>query len=212
LTRNTLILKLFCFSLILFLGGCAAVLKEERKFSKNGLTIVFRSLRFLDDIEQIKFIYPIIISEKNLRNHLLSLYHQDIVSPRRPRPVFSKRTVNELAPLFRTVMKKVKPGKYLNFEYQAANGITEGQVFATRKKLHWRILKINGVTHSNDPLRLRRPTWKLIRMPKQRYQILQTGGFKKVIKNRIIANIKMPFPRQRLQPQRKKNYLQDIER
>jgi hypothetical protein len=203
LTRKTLILKLFCFSLILFLGGCAAVLKEERKFSKNGLTIVFRSLRFLDDIEQIKFIYPIIISEENLRNHLLSLYHQDIVSPRTPRPVFSKRTANELAPLFRTVMKKVKPGKYLNFEYQAAKGITEGQVFATRKKLHWRILKINGVTHSNDPLRLRRPTWKLIRMPKQRYQILQTGGFKKVIKNRIIANIKMPFPRKSLQRQRK---------
>ena len=212
MTRNTLILKLFCFSLILFLGGCAAVLKEERKFSKNGLTIVFRSLRFLDDIEQIKFIYPIIISKENLRNHLLSLYHQDIVSPRTPRPVFSKLTVNELAPLFRTVMKKVKPGKYLNFEYQAANGITEGQVFATRKKIHWRILKINGVAHSDDPLRLKRPTWKLVRMPRQRYQILQTGGFKKVIKNRIIANIKMPFPRQRLQPQRKKNYLQDIER
>ena len=212
MTRNTLILKIFCFSLILFLGGCAAVLKEERKFSKNGLTIVFRSLRFLDDIEQIKFIYPIIISKENLRNHLLSLYHQDIVSPRRPRPVFSKRTVNELAPLFRTVMKKVKPGKYLNFEYQAANGITEGQVFATRKKIHWRILKINGVAHSDDPLRLKRPTWKLVRMPRQRYQILQTGGFKKVIKNRIIANIKMPFPRQRLQPPAKKKYLQDIER
>ena len=205
MTRNTLILKLFCFFLILFLGGCAAVLKEERKFSKNGLTIVFRSLRFLDDIEQIKFIYPIIISKENLRNHLLSLYHQDIVSPRRPRPVFSKRTVNELAPLFRTAMKKVKPGKYLNFEDQAANGFTKGQVFATRKKIHWRILKINGVAHSNDPLRLKRPTWKLVRMPRQRYQILQTGGFKKVIKNRIIANIKMPFPRQRLQPQRKKN-------
>jgi hypothetical protein len=212
LTQNTLILKLFCFSLILFLGGCASVLKEERKFSKNGLTIAFRSLRFLDDIEKIKFIYPIIISKENIRNHLLSLYHQDIVSPRRPRPVFSKRTVNELAPLFRTVMKKVEPGKYLNFEYQAANGITEGQVFATRKKIHWRILKINGVAHSNDPLRLKRPTWKLVRMPMQRYQILQTGGFKKIIKNRIIANIKMPFPRQRLQPQRKKNYLQDIDR
>ena len=205
MTRNTLILKLFCFSLIFFVGGCAAVLKEERKFSKNGLTIVFRSLRSLDDIERIKFIYPIIISEENIRNHLLSLYHQDIVSPRRPRPVFSKITANELAPLFRTVMKKVKPGKYLNFEYQAANGITEGQVFATRKKIHWRILKINGVAHSNDPLRLKKPTWKLARMPMQRYQILQTGSFKKVIKNRIIVNIKMPYPRQRFQSLRKKN-------
>ena len=199
-----MILKLFCFSLILLIGGCAALLKEERTFSKNGLTISFRSLNFLDDVEEIKFIYPIIISEKSIRNHLLSIYHQDITTPRRPKPLFSKSAATELAPLFRTVMKKVKPGKYLNFEYQAANGITEGQVFATRKKIHWRILKINGVAHSNDPLRLKKPTWKLARMPMQRYQILQTGSFKKVIKNRIIANIKMPYPRQRFQSLRKK--------
>jgi len=196
--RYPFILKAFILSLIFFLGGCAAVLKEERNFSKNGLTVAFRSLSFLDDVQNIKFVYPIRLSEANIRNHLLSLYHQDIVSPRKPRPVFSRTAASELAPLFRTVLKKVKPGKYLHFEYQASRGITEGQVFATRKKIYWNMIKINGVAYSNDPLRLQRPTWKLVRMQRQTYQILQSGGFKKILKNRIIANINLPFPKQRL--------------
>lgn len=190
-------LIVFSLFLIFFLGSCAAITKEEKNFSKNGLTIAFRSLSFLDDVEGIKFIYPILLSESNIRNHLLSLYYQDIVSPRKPRPVFSRTAVKELAPLFRTVLKKVKPGRYLHFEYQASGGITEGQVFATAKKLYWDILRINGVAYSNSPLRLERPTWKLIRAPGQTYQILQSGGFKKVLKNRVIANLNLPYPKQR---------------
>jgi len=192
--RHPLITKFFFLSLIFFIGGCV-VLKEERNFSKNGLTVTFRSLNALDDVQNIRFQYPIILSEGNIRNHLLSLWYQDIVSPREPRPVFSSRVASKLAPLFKTALRKVKPGKYLHFMYQASRGLTEGQVFATAKNIHWRFFKINGVIYSNDPLRIREPTWKLVRMHGQSYQRLRTGGFEKTIKNRIIANINLPFPR-----------------
>jgi hypothetical protein len=192
--RHPLIAKYFFLSLIFFIGGCA-LLKEERSFSKNGLTVTFRSLNALDDVQNIRFQYPIILSEANIRNHLLSLYYQDIISPRGPRPVFSLRVASKLAPLFKTALSKVKPGKYLHFTYQASRGLTEGEVFATAKKIHWRIFKINGVVHSNDPLRIREPTWQLVRMNGQSYQKLRTGGFEKTIKNRIIANINLPFPK-----------------
>ena len=192
--RHPLIAKIFSLSLIFFIGGCA-LFKGERTFSKSGLTVTFRSLNALDDIQKIRFRYPIILSEANIRNHLLSLYYQDIVSPRQPRPVFSPSVGSKLAPLFKTALKKVKPGKYLHFTYQASRGLTEGQVFVTAKKIHWRIFKINGVVYSNDPLRIRKPTWQLVRMHGQSYQKLRTGGFEKTIKNRIIANINLPFPK-----------------
>ena len=192
--RHSLITNFFFFSLIFFIGGCVA-LKEERNFSKSGLTVTFRSLNALDDVQNIRFQYPIILSEENIRNHLLSLWYQDIVSPRGSRPVFSPRVASQLAPLFKTVLKKVKPGKYLHFTYQASRGLTEGQVFATAKNIHWRFFKINGVVYSNDPLRIQEPTWKLVRMHGQSYQRLRTGGFEKTIKNRIIANINLPFPK-----------------
>ena len=185
------------FFLSLAICGCAAIAKEEKNYTKNGLTISFRSINYLNDVQNIKFIYPIILSEKNIRNHLLSLYYQDIIRPKKPRPVFSRAAVEEMAPLFKTVMRKVKPSKYLHFEYQARGGVTEGQVFATKKKLYWDIFRINGVAYSNNPLRIVKPTWKLIRAPLQTYQTLYTGTLETVVKNRIIANIKMPFPRKR---------------
>ena len=189
--RHPLIAIIFSLSLIFFIGGCA-LFKGERTFSKSGLTVTFRSLNALDDVQNIKFRYPIILSEANIRNHLLSLWYQDIITPRQPRPVFSLRVASKLAPLFKTALRKVKPGKYLHFTYR---GLTEGQVFATAKNIHWRIFRINGVVHSNDPLRIRKPTWQLVRMYGQSYQKLRTGGFEKTIKNRIIANINLPFPK-----------------
>ena len=201
--RHPLIAKIFSLSLIFFIGGCA-LFKGERTFSKSGLTVTFRSLNALDDIQKIRFRYPIILSEANIRNHLLSLYYQDIVSPRQPRPVFSPSVGSKLAPLFKTVLKKVKPGKYLHFTYQASRGLTEGQVFVTAKKIHWRIFKINGVVYSNDPLRIRKPTWQLVRMHGQSYQKLRTGGFEKTIKNRLIANINLPTPKNKYPPRSKR--------
>ena len=193
--RHPLITKFFFLSLIFFIGGCV-VLKEERNFSKSGLTVTFRSLNALDDVQNIRFRYPIILSEENIRNHLFSLFYQDIVRPRQPKPVFSQRVASKLAPLFKTVLKKVKPGKYLHFTYQASRCLTEGQVFVTAKNIHWRIFKINGVVYSNDPLRIRKPTWRLVRIHHgQSYQRLGIGGFKKNIENRIIANINLPFPK-----------------
>ena len=192
--QHSLVKKFFFLSLIFFIGGCV-VLKEERNFSKSGLTVTFRSLNALDDVQNIRFKYPTILSEENTRNHLLSLWYQDIVSPRGPRPVFSPAVASKLAPLFKTVLKKVKPGKYLHFTYQASRGLTEGQVFATAKNIHWRFFKINGVVYSNDPLRIRKPTWQLVRMQGQSYQKLRMGTFEKTIKNRIIANINLPFPK-----------------
>lgn len=190
--------KLFAFFLAFFISSCVA-LKPERTFSKNGLKVTFRSLKALDDVENIKFIYPILLSEKQVLNHLLSLWHQRIVSPGKPKPVFSRDEASSLAPLFSTALKKVETTKFLNFEFQSSKGLIEGRVFATRKKLHWHFLKINNEFFSNDPMRIKKPTWKLVRMPGQTYQKLLSGGFEKKIKNRIIADINIPFPKQRFQ-------------
>ena len=193
--------KALAFFLVFFITSCATF-KPERTFSKNGLKVTFRSLNALDDVENIKFIYPIILSEKQVLNHLLSLWHQRIISPKKPKPIFSRDEAATLAPLFSTALKKVETTKFLNFEFQSSKGLIEGRVFATAKKLHWHFLKINNEAYSNDPLRIKKPTWKLVRMAGQTYQRLQSGGFEKKVENRIIADINIPFPKQRSQSRR----------
>jgi hypothetical protein len=190
--------KTFAFSLAFFITSCAA-LKPEKTFSRNGLTVTFRSLNALDDIQSIKFRYPIILSEKQVLNHVLSLWHNNIISPGKPKPVFTFEEGTRLAPLLSKALKKVAPGKFLNFEFQSSKGLIQGQILATAKKLHWHFLKINNEDFSNDPLRIRKPTWKLVRMPSQAYQKLKSNGFMKTIKNRIIADINLSFPKQRSQ-------------
>ena len=188
--------KIFSFLLVFFITSCA-LFKTEKTFSKKGLTVTFRSINALDDVQHIRFLYPIILSEKQVLNHLLSLWHNNIVSPGKPKPVFSIQEGAKLAPLFKKALKKVETGKYLNFEFQSSKGLIEGQVFATAKNIHWRFIKINNKLYSNDPLRIRKPTWKLVPMPGQRYQTLHSRGSQKAIKNRIIVRINLPFPKQR---------------
>ena len=189
--------RVFTFFLIFFFSSCSTLFKPEKTFSKNGLTVTFRSINALDDIQNYRFIYPIILSEKQLLNHLLSLWHKKIVSPGKAQPVFSLDEGAKLAPLFRKALKQVESGKYLNFEFKSSKGLIEGKVFATAKKLHWEFVKINNKFYSNDPLRIRTPTWKLVRMPGQQYQKLQSGRSSKTIKNKLVVDINIPFPKQR---------------
>ena len=107
--------------------------------------------------------------------------------------MFSLNEGAKLAPLFRKALKQVESGKYLNFEFKSSKGLIEGKVFATAKKLHWEFVKINNKFYSNDPLRIRTPTWKLVRMPGQQYQKLQSGRSSKTIKNKLVVDINIPF-------------------
>ena len=200
--------------LIFFITSCAAF-KPEKTYSKNGVKVTFRSLSALSDVQNIKFLYPIRLSKKQLINHLLSLWHQRIVSPGKPKPVFSRDEATKVASLLSTALKKVEPTRFLNFEFQSSKGLIEGRVFATAKKLHWHFLKIHNIAYSNDPLRIKKPTWQLVRMKGQSYQKLKSGGLEKRIKNRIIADIGIPFPKQRSQAHRPiktspKSYTQSI--
>ena len=189
--------RLVVFFLGFFISSCSTLFKPEKTFSKSGLTVTFRSINALDDIQNYRFIYPIILSEKQLLNHLLSLWHKKIVSPGKAQPVFSLDEGAKLAPLFHKALKQVESGKYLNFEFKSSKGLIEGKVFATAKKLHWEFVKINNKFYSNDPLRIRTPTWKLVRMPGQQYQKLQSGRSIKTIKNKLVVDINIPFPKQR---------------
>ena len=102
--------KIFAFSLAFFITSCATF-KPEKTFSKNGLTVTFRSLNALDDIQSINFRYPIILSEKQVLNHVLSFWHNNIISPGKPKPVFSFEEGTRLAPLLSKALKKVESPK-----------------------------------------------------------------------------------------------------
>ena len=179
-------------SLALSISACITF-KEERTYSKNGLTVSYRSVnRFGKEIGNYSIKHPIKVSTQLVKNHLLALYHRKIDPPGKAKPIFTISEIDDLSPLIVKAFKKVKSNRYLHFKFQSPKGFTEGDVFASVDKIHWRLLKINGIVYSNDPLRLRKPTWKLVRTRGQQFQKVQTAINQKSQKNWIIANLNLP--------------------
>ena len=189
LTRNAL------FILFIILFNACETFKEERTYSKNGLTVTYRSFsRFGGDIQNYRIQHPIKISVELVNIHLLSLWHRKIDPPGKSKPVFLQKDVEDLSPLLIKAFRKIKPNKYLHFKYQSPKGWTEGDVFSSTDKIHWRLLKINGEVYSNDPLKIRKPTWKLVPIRGQKFQTIKTATDQKPQENWVVADFQLPEP------------------
>lgn len=178
---------------LIFLAAACGTLQKEKTFSKNGLTVSYRSLnRFGREIIHYKIHHPVNLSTDLAKNHLLALYYRRIDPPSGAKPIFSKADIGDLSPLIVKAFKKVKPGNYLHFEYHSPRGITEGDAFSSKDKIYWRFLKINGEVYSIGPFRILKPTWKLARTRGQRFQKIPTALDPKSQENWLIANFNFP--------------------
>lgn len=179
----------------------------EKTYTKDGLTISFpRMINITDDnheelegeLSDLEIDHPVKINEAFTRNHLLSLWYQWVEPPGKPRPVFTTEEANRLSRLFRSALRKVRPEQYIHFEFQSEEGITEGEVFGSFGKLHWRFIRIHGNYFINKFLGLSDPTWKLVRKVRgQRLRVEKTALMKVTRENWIIADIQLPAPRPR---------------
>ncbi len=185
--KNGILCALFIVSSITFVA--CGTFKQERTYSKKGLTVTYRSInRFGSGISNYRLRHPINISREWVKKHLLALWYRKIEPPGKAKPIFLPDQVEDLSPLIVKAFKKIKPGKYLHFEFQSLNGVTSGDVFASVDKIHWRLLKIGGVIYSNDPLRIRKPTWKLVRKLGQAFHKVPTAISLKSQENWILAD------------------------
>ncbi len=186
--------------IVLFLGFCLSMgacktLDKDRTFNKPGMTVSFLRLYELDeDLEDFQIDHPVEISTEQVRNHLMSLFYQDISKPeQKGRPVFSTNDAKKLATSVRAALSRVEDGDYIYFGFQAEKGVTEWQMFSSVGKVHWRFLRINGVDYSNHFLGTSDPTWRLVRRTSGQSIYKEKTGLIKVTKeNWIIVDIKMP--------------------
>lgn len=186
--------------IVLFLGFCLSIgacktLDKDRTFNKPGMTVSFLRLYELnEDLEDFQIDHPVEITTDQVSNHLLSFFYQDISRPdQKPVPVFTTADVKKLASGLKAALNRVEDGDYIYFGFQADNGVTEGELFSSVGKVHWRFLRINGVDYSNHFLGTSDPTWRLVRRTSGQSIYKEKTGLIKVTKeNWIIVDIKMP--------------------
>ena len=187
---------LLTLPLLFFIAACGT-LKEDRVYSKDGFTVNFpRLLSIESDLEDYQIDHPVKLSLKMVQNHLLSLLYREMNPPGKPRAIFTTKEAARLSPLFKRAMKKMDSDTYLHFQYQSSKGLTEGGVFATVDKIHWRFSRVHGAIYSSDILN-REPSWKLVRMQGQTFHKEATAFVKITRRNWVLANHKMPTPKRR---------------
>ncbi len=179
--------------LCLLLGACQS-LEKDRTYNKPGLTVSFLRLYELsEDLEDFQIDHPVTISTDQVQNHLLSLYYQDIsVLDQKAYPVFTNEDVKKLTAGLKAALGKVEDGNYIYFGFQAKRGVTEGEVFSSVGKIHWRFLRINDVDYSNHFLGTTAPTWRLVRrMVGQEIYKEKTGLVKVTKENWIVVDLNL---------------------
>lgn len=202
LKQNKIVI-LLTIILYISLAACGTF-KKEKTLKSDNLTISYRSFNRLGpDYEAINPNHPVQISEKQVQIHLLALEYKPFKTKSKVTPVFTKDQIKEVSHLFTKGLNRAAPQKFLHFELRAEKGMTEGDVFAADGYIHWRIWTINGINYSNDPLGIRKKTWRLILSPAgHRYFNSSSGGQKKK-QNWIVADFDIAKYQKRRKTKRK---------
>lgn len=190
--------------LCVLLAACGTFQKEKTLKSDN-LTVSYRSFNRLGpDYGSITPDHPILITEKQVQVHLLALDYKSFKTRSKVAPVFTKDQIKEVSRLLTKGLNRAAPQKFLHFELKASKGMTEGDVFAADGYIHWRIWKINGVDYSNDPLGIRKKTWRLILSPAgHRYFNSSSSAGQKKKQNWIVADFDISKIQNRRKTKRK---------
>ncbi len=196
----------FFIAVLLYISLAACgTLKKEKTLKSENLTVSYRSFNRLGpDYEAINPNHPVQISEKQVQVHLLALDYKPFKARSKTLSVFTKDQIKEVSRLLTKGLNRADPQKFLHFELKTAKGITEGDIFAADGYIHWRIWTINGVDYSNDPLGIRKKTWRLIPSPAgHRYFNSSSSAGQKKKQNWIVADFDISKHQNRRKTKRK---------
>gem|GEM_PF-261047 len=187
------LLPVVFWSLVVLMPGCGGAFSEEQTLKKDGLALTYRSVnRIFPDIDNMPLQHPARISRDMIRRHLLSLRYGKPGSGNAGKPVFTPQDAGKTSRLLAKALNRARRDRYIHFEFAAAKGTTAGEVFAGNEKIHWVFTQINGVDYSNDPLGIRKRTWKLAPQRGQRYYFMKTDFGNRPRENWIVADFRLP--------------------
>ena len=152
------------------------------------------------NVEKFKLNHPIKISHREIINHLVSLRYKGTFLGNKEEPVFSKPEIKKLAPVLMKAFAGVNPDKIIHIVIKSKGGITSGDIFSFKKYLNWRFDSIQGETffQRNDVREWNVFAWKMIPQGGQLYFKSGAEKGKRIRKNWIVSNLKLPTSDQTL--------------
>ena len=184
--------------IFVFIGLAAFEVAEGAGSEKISVKITFRS-QFHENshIDKLKLNHPIKILQAEITNHLVLLRYKGTFLGDKEERVFSSPEVQRLAPILMKAFASVGPEKTIRVQLKSVGGVTSGDIFSFKKYLNWRFDSIRGETflQKNNVRGWNIFSWKL--MPQQGQLYFKSGSDKRIRKNWIISNLKLPVADQK---------------
>jgi hypothetical protein len=209
--RRTFINALILVFTLGLLSNCATEPKE-RKLEVEGFTLMYKAQKSANsEVKNISIDHPVKISVEAMTAQLLSLKYKELALFGKNKAIFSVKDINSIARLMAKALARSPSDKLVYFELEAAGGLTKGQLFHSKKMLHWRFSKISGrnfnlSNRGASGFRGKGTIWKMI--PQRGQALKKTKGiFSVTWDNWLVSKLKLPMTKG-LQ-KRKKTYIKE---
>lgn len=182
----------------LIFTGCSSTQKSAgKKLDAEGFT-----LKYIDkgqagaEIRELNLQHPLSITERQMVFHMVALTYENHSLLGKPGPIFTKEDIKKSMRLLTKALTKVHSQNIIGFEVESEEGLTQGELFASEGKLHWRFFQIRGIKHSLTRNQMTRygTAWKIVPKKGQKFHVTDKLLGAKQWTNWIEAKIDLPAP------------------
>jgi hypothetical protein len=164
------------FILILFSGlisGCAST--KEKKLQTKGFTLSYKNKSSADStVSKMQLNHPLKVSEAEVRNYLKSLVFEELSLFGKQKPVFLSHDIDRIGRLLMKALQRVPSRKIIHYELETPRGATSGDIFASKKHIHWRFDSIKGMGFTGRAKTgWGHVNWRMVPQSGQKYQAVQ---------------------------------------
>jgi hypothetical protein len=197
------ILVIFIVALVSGLtSGCAST--KEKKLKTKGFTLSYQDkISAGSSIRKMQLEHPLKISEAEVRKYLKSLVFEELSIFGKKKPVFLPQDIDRIGRLITKAIQRVPSHKIIHYELETPRGATSGDVFASKKFIHWRFDSIKGMEFAGRSYTsLGNINWRMVPQSGQKYRAVEKLLGNQAQENWIFAKLQ-PASKMRKKARRK---------
>jgi hypothetical protein len=177
--------------------GCAST--KEKKLQTKGFTLSYKDKSSAgSSVNKTQLNHPLKISETEIRNYLRSLVFEELSLFGKKKPVFLSQDIDRIGRLLTKAFHRVRSNKIIYYELETPRGTTSGEIFASKKYIHWRFDSIKGMGFTGrSKTSLGNTNWRMVPQSGQKYQAVQKLLGTQAQENWIFAELQPTSKRQK---------------
>ena len=183
--------------LLAFMGCSSTSQSANKKLSAEDFTLTYSDKAQVgSEVNELTLQHPLRILERQMVFHLVALRYENNSLLSKPGPVFTKEDIQKMKRLLTKALTHADPQHIIGFEVESGEGTTQGELFASNGKLHWRFIEIQGTQHTltRNPTTRYGAAWRMLPGKGQKTHVTDQFLGTRQWTNWIEAKINLPAP------------------